>query len=70
VIRFAVPQSGPVSLRVYDVLAREVALLVDNVMNAGYYTVQFDGRSLSSGIYFYRLMGPGFVETKKMELIK
>jgi uncharacterized lipoprotein YddW (UPF0748 family) len=69
-IRFAVPQSGPVSLRVYDVLGREVALLIDNVMNAGYYTVQFDGRALSSGIYFYRLMGSGFVGTKKMELIK
>jgi hypothetical protein len=57
-------------LKVYDVLGREVAQLVDDVMNAGYYAVQFDGRALSSGIYFYRLMGSGFVGTKKMELIK
>ncbi len=70
VIRFAVPQSGPVSMRVYDVLGREVAVLVDNVMSAGSYTAQFDGRGLSSGIYFYRLVGSGFVETKKMQLIK
>jgi uncharacterized lipoprotein YddW (UPF0748 family) len=69
-IRFAVPQSGPVSLRVYDMLGREVAVLLDAPLAPGYYAGQFDGHGLSSGIYFYRLVAPGFVETRKMQLIK
>jgi len=69
-IRFAVPQTGPVSLRIYDVLGREVAVLVDGVMEPGYYSARFEGRSLSSGIYFYRLVASGYVETRKMQLIK
>ncbi len=69
-IRFAVPHTGPVSLRVYDVLGREVAMLVDGSLAPGYYAAQFDGHSLSSGIYFYRLVASGFVETRKMQLIK
>jgi len=69
-IRFAVPMSGPVSLRVYDLLGREVAVLVDGALNAGYYTTRLDGRGLSSGIYFYRLVASGFVETRKMQLVK
>lgn len=69
-IRFAVAQSGPVSLRVYDLLGREVAVLVDGPLTPGYYAAQFDGHNLSSGIYFYRLVASGFVETRKMQLIK
>jgi uncharacterized lipoprotein YddW (UPF0748 family) len=69
-IRFAVPQSGPVSLRVYDLLGREVAVLVDGPLTPGFYAARFDGRGLSSGIYFYRLVASGFVETRKMQLIK
>jgi len=69
-IRFAVPQSGPVTLRVYDMLGREVAVLVDGPLTPGYYSARLDGHNLSSGIYFYRLLASGFVETKKMQLIK
>jgi uncharacterized lipoprotein YddW (UPF0748 family) len=69
-IRFAVPQSGQVSLRVYDLLGREVAVLVDGPLTPGYYAARFDGHALSSGIYFYRLVASGFVETRKMQLIK
>jgi uncharacterized lipoprotein YddW (UPF0748 family) len=69
-IQFAVAQAGPVSLRVYDVLGREVALLVDNVMQPGFYTSRFDGHNLASGVYFYRLIASGFVEMKKMQLLK
>lgn len=69
-IRFAISQSGPVSLRVYDMLGREVGVLVDGPLTPGYYSARFDGRTLSSGIYFYRLVAAGFVETKKMQLIK
>ncbi|MGA3246040.1 MAG: family 10 glycosylhydrolase [Bacteroidota bacterium] len=69
-IRFAVPNSGPVSLRVYDLLGREVAVLVDGPLTPGYYSARFDGHNLSSGIYFYRLVASGSVETKKMQLVK
>ena len=69
-IQFAVPQTGPVSLRVYDVLGREVALLVDDVLQPGFYTARFDGHNFASGVYFYRLIASGFVEMKKMQLVK
>jgi len=69
-IRFSIAQAGPVSLRVYDVLGREVALLVDNVLQPGYYTARLDGHNLSSGVYFYRLIAGSFVEMKKMQLVK
>ena len=69
-IRFAVPNSGPVSLRVYDLLGREIAVLVDGPLTPGYYAARFDAHSLSSGIYFYRLVASGLVETKKMQLVK
>jgi hypothetical protein len=69
-IQFAVPQAGPVSLRVYDVLGREIALLVDNVLQPGYYTARFDGHNLASGVYFYRLIAGEFVEMKKMQVMK
>lgn len=59
-----------VTLKVYDVLGREVATLVDEYKPAGSYEVEFLGNGLSSGIYFYRLKTDGFVETKKMLLIK
>ena len=69
-IRFAVSQAGPVSLRIYDVLGREVAVLVDGPITPGYYSARFDARFLSSGIYFYRLVASGFVETRKMQMVK
>ena len=69
-IRFAVAQGGPVSLRVYDLLGREIAVLVNDVLQPGYYTARFEGHNLASGIYFYRLIASGFVEVKKMQLLK
>lgn len=70
IIAFSIPQSGNVTLNVFDVLGREVALLVNEVQSAGKYTVQFNGSSLSSGIYFYRLQSGNYVETKKLLLMK
>lgn len=69
-IRYAVPDAGPVSLRVYDLLGREVAVLVDGTLAAGYYTAYFNGEGLASGIYFYRLVAAGAVETRKMQLVR
>jgi hypothetical protein len=65
-------------LKVYDLLGREVATLVNEEKPAGSYEVEFDGDGLTSGIYFYQLRagdpstgsGQSFVETKKMVLLK
>ncbi|RMH87867.1 MAG: PKD domain-containing protein [Calditrichaeota bacterium] len=65
-IRFTVTVSGEVSLRVYNILGQVVATLVEGYREAGTYSVVFDGRGLSSGIYFYRLSTPEGVITRKM----
>jgi hypothetical protein len=69
-IRFELPQASRVSLKVFDVLGREVMTLVDEVIPAGVYYVRFDGSTLSSGVYFYRLQAGESVKTKRMILLK
>ena len=69
-IRFSVPTSEFVTLKVYDVLGNEVALLVNEQKSAGSYEVEFSASGLSSGIYFYKIQSGSFVETKKMLLLK
>jgi len=69
-IKFALPKSGNVSLKVYNSLGKEVQTLVNEQMNTGVYEVTFDASSLNSGIYFYRLNANGFSETKRMMLVK
>ena len=69
-IDFSVPSKGFVSLRVYDITGKEVEQLVNTSLRPGSYTAQFDGAKLSSGVYFYTLRAEGFVETKKMLLVK
>jgi mannan endo-1,4-beta-mannosidase len=59
-----------VSLKVFDVLGKEAITLVNREMNPGQYTVQWDASNFPSGIYFYRFQMGGFVEAKKMVLIK
>jgi hypothetical protein len=67
-IRFAVPRSGHVKLAVYNVTGQEVATLVNDVISAGAYQVDFDAQHLSSGIYFYSLQAGSFKQVKKMLL--
>jgi hypothetical protein len=59
-----------VKLAVYDVLGREVTTLVNERQQPGTYTVQFDGSRYSSGTYFYRLKARGYVETKKLLIVR
>jgi hypothetical protein len=60
-----------VSLKVYDVLGREVVTLVDSQREtAGSYEIPFDGGNLASGIYYYNLWTDGYRETKMMVLVK
>ena len=68
--QFQVASSEFVSLKVLDVLGREVATLVNENRQAGSYTVRWDASRLPSGVYFYQLRTGGFVETKKMVLAK
>lgn len=69
-IKFVVPADGHVILRVYDILGREVATLVDEYKKSGSYQVLFDATGLSSGVYFYRLDASGKVVQRKMLLVK
>ena len=76
-IEYSIPHSSLVTLKVYDILGREVATLVNAEKQAGVYKVNFDGNGLSSGVYFYRIeatpvggQSGNFVETKKLVLIK
>jgi photosystem II stability/assembly factor-like uncharacterized protein len=70
VISYRLPVIGFVTLKVYDLLGREIATLVNEEKPAGEYEVEFDGSNLTSGIYFYQLKAGSFIETKKMILIK
>ena len=69
-IEFQLHHAGEVSLKVYDVLGREVAVLANGTLNAGTYRVPFDGRQFASGIYYYRLVAGSFIESKRMLLVK
>jgi formylglycine-generating enzyme len=70
VIRFGLPFASRVVLTVYDVLGREVAVLVDEKREAGSYEVTFNGASLSSGMYFYRMDAGSFTQTRKLMLLR
>jgi|GEM_PF-1440914 len=69
-IRYAVPHTGRVSLRVYNLLGQLVATLADGIHSAGNYRVRVDGRSLASGVYFYRLEWGERSLTQSMMLLK
>jgi photosystem II stability/assembly factor-like uncharacterized protein len=69
-IQYAVGSRQFVSLKVYDLLGREVTTLVNEEKPAGSYEVDFSASSLASGIYFYRLEAGSFIETKKLILLK
>lgn len=69
-IRYDIPVSGNVSLKVYNELGKEVSTLVNSFRNAGSYQVTFDASGLTSGIYFYRLETNAISSTKKMLLVK
>lgn len=69
-IAFSLPKQGNVTLKVYNMLGKEIATLVNEIRNIGNYEVNFDGANLSSGVYFYKLEAEGFSEVKRMMLIK
>ncbi|MHB1049760.1 MAG: S8/S53 family peptidase [Bacteroidota bacterium] len=69
-IRFTVPHSAHVTVKVYDLLGREVATLINEVVGAGLFSRQFNGSQLSSGVYYYRLQSGSYTAMRKMVFIK
>lgn len=69
-IKFDLPKKEFVTLKVYDISGREVAILLNDFKNAGSYIAGFDASHLSSGVYFYSIKAGSFKETKRMVLIK
>ncbi len=85
IIEYSVPKLSNVNLKIFDILGRTIVTLVNSKQKPGFYQVEFDASNLSSGIYFYRIQaidlstnyehpstgsGQGFVEIKKMMLLK
>jgi len=69
-IEFKIANTAPVLIKVYDLIGREVATLVNEVKQPGVYRVSFDGENLASGVYFYEMIAGDYSSVKKMNLLK
>ena len=69
-ISFSLPVASHVSLEVYNVMGQRVTTVADGFYEAGVHACEWDGSAVASGVYFYRIETPEFVETKKMMLLK
>jgi len=68
-IRYDLPKAANVTLRIFNTLGQEIAVLVNEEKEAGYYRVRWDA-ALPSGVYFYRIQAGEYIETKRMILLK
>jgi hypothetical protein len=69
-IKYSIPQSSQVTIKVFDILGNEIETLVNEDKPAGTYELTWYAEQLPSGIYFYKLQAGNFIETKKMILLK
>ncbi len=69
-IQYEIPKASFVTIKVYDIIGREVALLVNSNMEAGYYMYDFDASALSSGVYIYKMTAGNFEKTLRMMVVK
>jgi hypothetical protein len=69
-IRYQLPIRSIVTIKMYNILGKEITTLVNEKKDAGKYSINFNGSSLPSGVYFYRIQAGSFAETKKMMLLK
>lgn len=69
-IQYQIPNDGLVTLKIYDMLGKEVATLVNEVKTAGTFDVQWNASGLPSGVYFYKLTSNNFTDVKRMILMK
>lgn len=70
VIEYYIPVQAKINLKVYDILGREAAVLVDEIKNQGHHKANFNSSMLSSGVYFYRIQAGDYNQTRKMILLK
>jgi hypothetical protein len=70
IIEFKVSSTSPISIKVYDLIGGEIAVLVNEVKQPGVYQVFFNGGNLASGVYFYKMIAGDFTSVKKMNLLK
>jgi hypothetical protein len=69
-IRYSLSGTGPVTLKIYDLLGREVTTLVNGIEQPGTHSVEWDASSVSGGVYFYRMQAGDFTSAKKLLLLK
>lgn len=69
-IEFALPSDQTVTLKVFNMLGQEVAILINKEMNAGNHNINFNAYNLSSGVYLYQLKAGNYIQTKKMTILK
>ena len=69
-LKYQIPQISFVTLKVFDVLGSEIAILVNEEKHMGSYEVDFEAFDIPSGVYFYQLQAGNYIETKKMLLLK
>ncbi len=69
-IEYSIPKDANVSIKIYDVLGKEVATLVNDQKSAGTYIINWNASNFSSGLYFYRINAGEFTQTRKMFLVK
>jgi len=69
-IRYAISQTDFTAIKVYSILEKEVATLINERKTPGIYEIDFDGSDLASGTYFYKLQSGNFTQTKKMIILK
>src|SRR5690606_9252236 len=69
-IQYDIPKQGIVTIKIFDVLGRETATLVNELQNPGRYSINWNAASLGSGVYFYKIETEGFSQVRRMVLIK
>lgn len=69
-ISYSIPKAAGVKISIYNMLAREIAVVVYEYQQAGTYKVKFDASQLTSGVYFYKMIAGDFVRVKKMTLVR
>ena len=69
-IKYAVPKTSLVKITVYDLTGQEVALLVNEVKEAGTYELKFDASNIASGVYLYRMVADNFTSVRKLNILK
>lgn len=69
-IKYSLPEDSYVELKLFDVLGREVAMIVNNEQDQGFYEVEFNASQLASGVYLYKIQAGKYIKTRKMILMK